>query len=210
MADGTTQNPVANSNALNRILVTTAPRAAGDCYDEALFRGIVKRLTFTIQESDLDGPIINQVAPPSDLSAIWIPTDSSAGYAAGVNHIWNGAAWVPVVTQVAISGDTNNAIFLDPSGGLKVNMPARLRTETVLSGPTPTAVTVNWTADQYSLGDETPTVGWLLVTTTPAGPLCAVEISRTSTSWTANVLGLAAGEQITMVLEFNQPFSKGD
>lgn len=169
----------------------------------------MKRLTLTLQTLPQDGPIVKQVAPPSDLSAIWIPLDNSAGYAAGVNHIWNGAAWVPVVTQAPISADENNAIFLDPSGGMKVTMPARLRIEHLCSGPNP-AFTISWAANQYSLGDEVPKVGWLLVAANPTTPFAFVESARTSTSITGTVIGLAAAEQVTMVLEFNQPPSKGE
>lgn len=203
------QSPAANTLATNRILVTIAERGASDCYDEALFRGIIKRLTFSLQEADLDGPIVMQIAPPSDKSAIWIPTDSSAGYAPFVNHIWNGAAWVPVVSNVAINGDTNNAIFLDPAGLIKVNLPDRLRKEVLCTGPAPT-VSVSWSPGEYSLGDEMPIIGFVLVSAAPTNAVSALETARTSTSWTGTILGLLAAEQVTLVLDFRQPQTKGD
>ena len=206
---GISQSPTQNTDASQRVLVTVAPRPDGACYSEQDFQSMLRRLVFTVEELPQTGPIVNSVAPPADKSAIWIPTDSSAGYAAGVNHIWNGAAWVPVVTQVAISADENNAIFLDPSGGMKVNMPARLRIEQLCTGPAP-SVTISWTADQYSLGDEVPKVGWLLVATAPAAGLAFLETSRSSTSITGTIIGLAAAEQVTLVLEFNQPMTKGE
>jgi hypothetical protein len=206
---GVSQSPTQNTDASQRVQIAVAPRPAGACYDEATFQAQVRRLVLTLQNLPQTGPYVYQIAPPDDKSAIWIPLDNSAGYAAGVNHIWNGAAWVPVVTQAPISADENNAIFLDPSGGMKVNLPARLRIEQLCTGPAPT-VTITWTAAQYSLGDEVPKVGWNLVATAPAAGVAFIETSRTSTSIIGKVAGLLTGEQVTMVLEFNQPPSKGE
>ena len=209
---GVSQSPTQNTDASQRVRVDVSPRPANACYDEATFQAQIRRLILTLQNVPQDVPIVRQIAPPTepdDKSAIWIPADNSAGFAAGVNHIWNGATWVPVITQAPISADQNNAIFLDPSGGMKVNLPARLRVEQLCVGPAP-SVTVTWAENQYSLGDEVPKIGWLLVATNPAGAVAFIESARSSTSISGKVVGLGAAEQVTMVLEFNQPPSKGE